>query len=241
MVIHMGVALETDELWQIVGRERASLADLLEGLSPEEWETPTGCGDWRVRDVAAHLTAGARFTYRRVLGELVRARGNLDRMIHDASAREGQAPVEEIVANLRSIVGSRRMALLTTPRESLLDVLVHGQDIALALGRMREMPPAAARDAADRVWTMRVPPRPWPLPHARLVATDIEWMRGEGEEIHGPIAALLLLLTGRPEAARAWFERAGAGEAEEPPWSTAQCWLGCEPPVFRPAAGVREQ
>ncbi|MEU6063691.1 maleylpyruvate isomerase family mycothiol-dependent enzyme [Streptomyces sp. NPDC047082] len=202
----MGMALGADELWQFVDRERAGLADLLAALSPEEWETRTRCGDWRVRDVAAHLTMGARFTHRRVLGELVRARGNLDRMIHDASVREGQAPVEEIVAHLRSIVGSRRPAPLTTPRESLLDVLVHGQDIALALGRTREMPRAAARDAADRVWTMRVPPRPWPLPRARLVATDIAWTRGEGEEIRGPIAALLLLLTGRPEAAREWFE-----------------------------------
>jgi uncharacterized protein (TIGR03083 family) len=155
---------------------------------------------------------GARFSYRQVLGELVRARGNLDRMIHDASVCEGQAPVEEIVAHLRSLVGSRRTAPFTTPRESLLDVLVHGQDIALALGRTREIHREAARDAADRVWTMRVPPRPWPLPHARLVATDIAWTRGGGEEVHGPIAALLLLLTGRPEAAREWFERAAVPE-----------------------------
>ncbi|GAA2477814.1 maleylpyruvate isomerase family mycothiol-dependent enzyme [Streptomyces longisporus] len=221
-MIPVGVALETDELWRVVDRERAGLADLLAGLGPEEWETPTRCGDWRIRDVAAHLTLGARSDHRWVLRELVRARGNMDRMIHDASVRAGQAPVEEILADLRSLVGSRRTAPFTTPRESLLDVLVHGQDIALALGRMREMPRAAARDAADRVWTMRVPPRPWPLPQARLVATDIEWARGAArEEIRGPIAALLLLLTGRPEAARPWFERAGAGEAQEPPWTAA--------------------
>ncbi len=103
----------------------------------------------------------------------------------------------------------RRLAPTTSPREPLLDLLVHGQDIALALGRRREMPPAAARDAADRVWTMRVPPRPWPLPKARLVATDVVWTRGEGEEVRGPIAALLLLLTGRPDAAREWCELSG--------------------------------
>ncbi|MCI3273200.1 maleylpyruvate isomerase family mycothiol-dependent enzyme [Streptomyces cylindrosporus] len=206
----MGAVLETGELWRIVDRERASLADLLEGLSPEEWETPTGCGDWRVRDVAAHLTIGARYPLTAVLREAARARGNFDRMIHDSALREARLPVADIVANLRSIVGSRRTAVMTTPRESLLDVLVHGQDIALALGRTREVPPEGARDAADRVWTMRIPPRPWPLPSSRLVATDIDWSRGAGEEVRGPIAALLLLLTGRPEAARVWFERAGA-------------------------------
>lgn len=205
----MGAALDIDELWQIVDQERNSLADLLEGLSPEEWETRTQCGDWRVRDVAAHLTIAARFSYGQVVRGMIRARGNWNRMIHESAVREGALPVTEIVSNLHSIVGSRRLAPTTSPREPLLDLLVHGQDIALALGRTWEMPLAAARDAADRVWTMRMPPRPWPLPKARLVATDIEWTRGNGQEVRGPIAALLLLLTGRPEAARVRAERAG--------------------------------
>lgn len=198
----MAVVLDERTSWQVIDAERASLADLLEGLGPEEWEAPTQCGDWRVRDVAAHLTIAARFTYGDVLRDMVRARGNWNRMIHDSAVREAQRPVEDIVGLVRSIVGSRRLAPLTTRREPLLDILVHGQDIALAVGREREMPLAAARDAAERVWTMRFPPRPWPLPRARLVATDIEWARGAGTEIRGPISALLLLLTGRPEAAR---------------------------------------
>ncbi|MFH8499008.1 maleylpyruvate isomerase family mycothiol-dependent enzyme [Streptomyces coeruleorubidus] len=205
----VGAVLDTDELWQIVDQERTSLADLLEGLSSQEWEARTRCGDWRVRDVAAHLTIAARFSYGQVVREMLRARGNWNKMIHGSAVREGERPVTEIAADLRSIVGSRRLAPTTSPREPLIDLLVHGQDIALALGRTREMPRPAARDAADRVWTMRFPPRPWPLPKARLVATDIEFTRGEGPEVRGPIAALLLLLTGRPEAAREWAERAG--------------------------------
>jgi uncharacterized protein (TIGR03083 family) len=196
----MGVVLETDERWQLVDAERASLAELLAGLSAAEWERPTRCGDWRVRDVAAHLTVAARMPYGTVVREFLRARGDVDRMIHDTAVKEARLPVEEIVGNLRETIGSRRLAPSTTRREPLIDILVHGQDIALALGRERAMPPAAARDAAERVWTMRFPPRPWPLPRARLVATDIEWARGEeGAEIRGPISALLLVLTGRGE------------------------------------------
>ncbi|UFQ16636.1 MULTISPECIES: maleylpyruvate isomerase family mycothiol-dependent enzyme [Streptomyces] len=218
-------ALGTDERWQIIDHERADLARLLESLSPEEWERPRGvgeahpvrglagagtggCGDWRVRDVAAHLTVAARSTYRWALREFVRPRGDVDRMIHDSAVREAERPVTEIVANLRAITGSRRLAPGTTPREALLDILVHGQDIALALGVEGRMPPRAAHDAVDRVWTMRFPPRPWPLPKARLVATDIDWTRGRGEEIHGPISALLLLLTGRTAAAEEHLDRA---------------------------------
>lgn len=35
--------------------EYGDFADLLEGLSPEEWESPTRCAGWRVADVAAHV------------------------------------------------------------------------------------------------------------------------------------------------------------------------------------------
>ncbi|MFJ6940188.1 maleylpyruvate isomerase family mycothiol-dependent enzyme [Streptomyces sp. NPDC101132] len=216
-MIPVTFALGTDELWTVVERERTSLAELLESLSPQEWERPTQCGDWRVRDVAAHLTIGARATVGWALREFVRARGNTDRMIHDSAVREAGRPTAEITAHLREIAGSRRMAPGTTPRESLLDVLVHGQDIALALGRERPMPPLAARDAADRVWTMRFPPRPWPLPQARLVATDVEWSRGEGEEIRGPVAALLMLLTGRAPAVEGRLERGAGPAGPEPP------------------------
>ncbi|MDG5806053.1 maleylpyruvate isomerase family mycothiol-dependent enzyme [Streptomyces ossamyceticus] len=205
----VGAALDTDELWRVVDRERASSADLLEDLGPEEWETRTRCGDWRVRDVAAHLTLAARFSAGQVVREMLRARGNWNRMIHDSAVREAELPTAEVVTNLRSGTGSRRLAPVTTPREPLLDLLVHGQDIALTVGRLREMPLAAARDSADRVWTMRIPPRPWPLPRTWLIATDIEWARGSGQEVRGPIAALLLHLTGRPEAALAYAGHAG--------------------------------
>ncbi|WP_328873917.1 maleylpyruvate isomerase family mycothiol-dependent enzyme [Streptomyces sp. NBC_00287] len=198
-MIPVGVVLGTDERWRIVDEERASLADLLESLTPEQWETPTACGDWRVRDVAAHLTLAPRFSYGDLVRDWIRARGDMNRLIHDTAVREARLPTAGIVKNLRAIIGNRRLAPTTTPREPLLDILVHGQDIALALGHRREMPVAAARDAADRVWTMRFPPRPWPLPQARLVATDIEWTRGNGEEVRAPMADLLMLLTGRQD------------------------------------------
>ena len=35
--------------------ERTDLADLLETLTPEQWEAPSLCKGWRVRDVVAHV------------------------------------------------------------------------------------------------------------------------------------------------------------------------------------------
>ena len=35
--------------------ERTDLADLLETVTPEQWEAPSLCEGWRVRDVVAHV------------------------------------------------------------------------------------------------------------------------------------------------------------------------------------------
>src|SRR4051794_8421016 len=35
--------------------ERAELVDLLVTLTPEQWDAPTPCTGWRVRDVVAHV------------------------------------------------------------------------------------------------------------------------------------------------------------------------------------------
>ncbi|MEU1282402.1 maleylpyruvate isomerase family mycothiol-dependent enzyme [Streptomyces sp. NPDC005805] len=194
--------MDTDQIWRVIDAERASLADLLDGLTPEEWELPSPCEGWRVRDVAAHLTLAPRVGTGRALLEFARARGSFDRMVRDTALREAARPTAEIVAELRGIVGSRRLAPSTTITEPLLDVLVHGQDIALALGRRRAVPAEPARIAADRVWS-----RSWPfrarrrLNGLRLTATDADWRRGEGEAVSGPMGALLLVLTGRTGSA----------------------------------------
>lgn len=92
MGVVLGTVLGTEERWQAIDRERAGLTDLLESLSPDEWELPTQCGGWRVRDVAAHLTLAPRISYGTAVREFVRARGNADRMIHDTAVRAADRP-----------------------------------------------------------------------------------------------------------------------------------------------------
>ena len=43
------------ETWPLFPGERAALLDLLRDLSPDEWDVPTACPGWSVKDVAAHL------------------------------------------------------------------------------------------------------------------------------------------------------------------------------------------
>lgn len=193
--------MDVDSSWRVIASERRSLADLLEQLTSEQWETPSLCAGWRVRDVAAHVamvpTAPGPLAMAR---GAVRAHGNFNRLNHDLAVRHARRATADIVAELRDQADSRRLPSVTSVTNLGFDILVHGQDIAIPLGVTRPMPNDAAVAGAARVWAMG-----WPfrarrrLRGYRLIATDANWSAGAGAEVHGPIAALLLLLTGRAE------------------------------------------
>lgn len=193
--------MDRTAVWDAVHQERSALADLLETLTPQEWEHPTLCPGWAVRDVAAHVISSPQFGTADLVAALWRGRGDFDRAMYlDARAR-GRQPVASIVADYRRFDGSRHHPPGTTVREPLLDVLVHTQDIVLPLGRHHAMPPEAARTAADRVWSMPFPFRARRrLDGVALIATDVDWRAGSGPGVRGTMEALLLLLTGRTAA-----------------------------------------
>jgi uncharacterized protein (TIGR03083 family) len=137
-----------------------------------------------------------------MLLEAVRARGSFDRLNHDVSVRHANRPGVDLVTELRTHAASRRLPVVTNYRNVLFDILVHGQDIAIPLGRQRVMPLDGAVAGADRVWTAG-----WPfwarrrLAGFHLSATDADWSVGNGWlEVRGPVSALLMLLTGRAVA-----------------------------------------
>jgi uncharacterized protein (TIGR03083 family) len=127
-------ALAADRLWEVVATQRRSLADLLDGLSEEQWQHPSLCQGWVVRDVAAHLTL-QQLGLRDVIGTMRHWRGSMDSMIQDAALHRAAAwSTGRITAELRATAGSRRHTLGVTELETLTDILVHSQDIALPVG-----------------------------------------------------------------------------------------------------------
>ena len=185
--------------WDTIDQQRTALADLLDTLTPGQWSTPSLCHAWTIRDVGAHLSLAATARTGEVLADVVRARGSFDGMIREATLdRSRQRSTHQIVADLRGIVGSRKLAPGTFWRDPLLDILVHGQDIVRPLGLTIESPGEASRVAVDWVWRRRLPFFPARrLRGLRLVADDVDWARGAGEELRGPVMSLLLVSTGR--------------------------------------------
>lgn len=197
-----------DELWAAIDVQRLRTTDLLEQLTPEEWDTPSLCDGWTVRDVAAHLTL-QQMTLGSALRIALRHPGSLNHIINSSARARAKRPPVQLIAEIRGMVGSRRHNVGLTPLETLIDIVVHGQDIAVPTCRLLEVPPDVAATAATRVWDDQSSRkgrrrakvfRRLPYEGHRLSATDIDWSVGEGPEIRGPMLMLLLLLTGRSVA-----------------------------------------
>jgi uncharacterized protein (TIGR03083 family) len=195
------------EVWSAIDDQRLRTAELLEQLSEAEWHHASLCPGWTVRDVAAHLTL-QELRFGDAVAALVRhpsSLGGMNRMIRLMARRKAEQPVDRLIGELRATVGSRRTNVGVTNRETLIDILVHGQDIALPLERELQMPTSASATAASAVrsslgtGTARVF-QDLGVQAFRLVATDVPWREGDGPEVRGPIGAILLLLTGRPAA-----------------------------------------
>lgn len=190
--------MDADEVWQTIHRQRSELADILQTLSPEEWQAPSLCPEWTVRDVAAHVISSAGTSSGQVLTGMLRARGNFNRFMFDEAKRLSARPTDEIIADYRRLDGSRRRPPGTTMLDPLMDVLVHTQDIVRPIGRQHAMPAASCAVVANHVWHRSFPFKARRrFGTFRLTATDIDWAVGDGPAINGSMGALLLLLTGR--------------------------------------------
>lgn len=191
--------MEPAEIVSAIEAERLDLAVMLDELAPADWTTPSLCAAWTVQDVVAHLTLATRLTPLAAIGGVLKARGNINRMIGDAARRRSaQFGPAQLVAQLRETAGSAKRPLGTQPPDPLVDVLVHGQDVARPLGRTRAMDPTRVAPALAHVAGSSFYGVGKRFPGLRFVATDLDWSSGAGEEVRGPGGQLLLLLTGRP-------------------------------------------
>jgi uncharacterized protein (TIGR03083 family) len=153
-------SVETDELWHRIHQRRSELADLLETLTPAEWELPSLCAGWTVRDVAAHVISSASAGLGEMMTVMVRARFNFNRAMFDDAKRRSSRPTDEIIADYRRLTGTRRRPPGTSRFDPFVDILVHTQDIVRPLGRTRPMPVSDALAVGDYVWHQGFPHSP---------------------------------------------------------------------------------
>ncbi|WP_153414703.1 maleylpyruvate isomerase family mycothiol-dependent enzyme [Nocardia macrotermitis] len=176
--------------------ERIDLAEFLATLTPEQWEQPSLCEGWRVRDVVAHMISYEE------LGRWGLARRFIKGKLLYANAvgvREfGSLGPGELLRFLNDHLVPSGLTAGFGGMIALVDGTIHHQDIRRPLGMPRQIP-------ADRLLRVldAAPPNPrlgaWHrIRGLRLCANDIDWSHGSGPEVRGAGEALLLAITGRP-------------------------------------------
>lgn len=189
------------DLWDKVRAERQDLADLLAGLTPDQWDAPTLCPDWSVRGVIGHMIGTIEATPVQLIVGTAKAGFSPDRYNAEDGRRRGAADPQKLLATFRALVGSRRHPPFLGAPAMLLDALVHNQDIRRPLGLPRVVPDDRLRPVAEKLKATGFPfGTRKRIAGVRLTATDMDWSTGDGPEVRGPAEALVMMMAGRKAA-----------------------------------------
>lgn len=192
-----------DAIFAAIADERRSLAATLDTLTPEQWASPSLCGDWSVREVAAHLVAPLVVPMWRFGLLMLRARGNFDEANKAMTTLVVRDHGDDLVTLLDDRADKRFTPPGRGPAAPLTDIVVHGLDICRPLGIAHSAPDDRRRVVLDftsdltGTGSFANSGRP-----VRWEATDLEWSHGNGPLVSGPADALMLAITGRPDALR---------------------------------------
>ena len=186
---------------------RQGFVETLERLTPDQWEKPSLCSQWRVVDVAAHLAWAPVLGVGAGAAAMVRHGFSMNRMIARAAVGWSGRGRDAVLAQLRDNARTGATPIGMPPVAALADAVVHGLDVRRPLGLPGHVPVESLAPLAGFVLGT-----PWPMnvvvggsarrrvAGVRLVASDTDWTCGSGPDVLAPAETLLLVLYGRPVA-----------------------------------------
>jgi uncharacterized protein (TIGR03083 family) len=196
-----GTLASKDALGQHCRDQLADLRALAHELTESEWETPSLCAGWRVKDVYAHLLFGRLVGPLSALAGVVSHRGNIDSYVDERSRQiSDEMEADELVATFDQETSrwpEHGIAGLESNKAKLADNLVHELDVRWPIGRRRDMPSArlgAALTASCKTNMWKNFKR---IKDLRFEATDLDWSYGDGPVVTGPAENLMLAINGR--------------------------------------------
>jgi uncharacterized protein (TIGR03083 family) len=185
------------DVWPTIHGERKALAADLSSLSDAQWDTPSLCDGWTVRDVLAHMTGTAKVSGATFLPKIIGSGFSLSKMQNkDIAAERGASPAETL-ARFSAEIDSTKSP--PGPKDTWLgEAVVHSEDIRRPLGIAHQYPTDAAIRVADFYkGSNLVIGAKKRIDGLGLRATDADWSHGDGPEVAGPIVSLVMAMAGR--------------------------------------------
>ncbi len=192
--------MSAHETWSYIHAERAAMADTWTGLSADQWTLSSWCQGWSVQDTAGHVLAAAEQTPFNFYKELAAAGFRFNVFTDRGARRLGTLSPAELIDRLRA-----RTATTNRPPAPVVamlgEIVVHGEDIRRPLGLRHQYAEGALVAVADNYTkTNLLIGSKRRIAGLRLRATDCEWAHGEGPDVNGPLASLILAMAGRSGA-----------------------------------------
>jgi uncharacterized protein (TIGR03083 family) len=186
-----------NDLWALIHPERKALLDDVAGLDDEQWNTPSLCAGWTVRDTLAHLASAAKMTPGRYIIGWVSSGFRFNAMNEKGIVAQRGATPADTVAAFKS-----QLAATTHPpgplQAMVAEAVLHGEDIRRPLGIKHAYAPdtlvVVGNFVTGGIGFLGGKRRSAGL---KLTPSDAEWTHGDGLEVSGPFASILIALTGR--------------------------------------------
>ncbi|MFE7420704.1 maleylpyruvate isomerase family mycothiol-dependent enzyme [Rhodococcus sp. NPDC057529] len=185
---------------ELAREEREEFAELLAGLSPQQWESPSLCERWRVRDVVAHVISYDELDFRSLAARFAKGWFLQDRVNELGVADLADRTPEQLLELMRVHAEPSGLPAGFGGRIALVDGMIHQQDIRRPLEIPRTIPPRRLRVALDFARFAPLIRGAWRARGVKLVATDLDWSYGRGPQVSGSGEALLMAMAGRRDA-----------------------------------------
>jgi len=180
--------------------EREGFASFLDGLTSQQWNSPTLCELWTVREVAIHTVSYDELTTGGLVGRFLKGRLNTDRINAIGVADYSDRSPQQITVLIRSYAQPHGLTGGFGGKIALTDGMIHQQDIRRSIGLPRTIDPERLRTALNFARFAPTIRGAWRARGVRLVANDLDWSHGRGPEVRGPGEALLMAMAGRRAA-----------------------------------------
>ncbi len=185
------------ELWDLIHPERDAFAADLAGISDDQWNAPSLCTDWTVRQVVAHMTGAAMST---PVSFFLRFAGSGFSFPKFADKQIGQylgSSPEETRDGFRA--AAHRTTSPPGPGDAWIgEAVIHAEDVRRPLGIHHKYNMVALRRIGDMyVKSNALIGAKTRVQGVRLEATDTDWSAGDGPTARGSMLALVMSMTGR--------------------------------------------
>ena len=185
------------DVWNDVHQERDALLGLLENLTAFQWDTPSLCSEWRVRDVVGHMVSETTMTIPNVLIGTIFNGFRINRFIAGDARNRGNSALPLLLDDFRSAAPTRTHLRGLSSLSMLNDIVIHSLDIRRPLNLKQSVPESRMALVANDLWSSRFFLARKLFAGLRVEATDADWGAGEGPVVAGPVEDLILAMSGR--------------------------------------------